>query len=304
MKLKILHPEKQSLKVVSGAIDDGETIYRSPHVGNVNNQDLGLTMGLSAMGGQLQLELVDTIRGSDNFSQPKVAMVGLQKVVLSSNKHAGRIVGSCEAKVEGIERIRALGIDVDPAAITLKDIHVESLRKALPEGVSVTPSTEFFGQIGADIYEMVMRESEKVVSRNLRTVTATGRIEDATDAIDFSRIYGLDSAEGLLPPLEAMMAIEVIKKVLENGGCDNQIVHIGGDSMVQYTKLEGTMQPVEDIANRVLSDLGVPSGVILEYIVPSREEILASKDFDPVIGNDVNSQYDILVSKQAVREEL
>ena len=276
----------------------------SPHVGNVNNQDLDLTIGLSAMGGQLQLELVDTIRGSDSFSQPKVAMVGLQKIVLASNKHAGRIVGSCQAKDEGIEEIRALGIDVDPGANTLKDIHIGSLRSALPEGVSVTPSTEFFGQIGADIYEMVLRESEKVVSRNLRSVTTVGKIEDATSYIDFSKIYGLDSAEGLLPPLEAMMAIEVIKKVLENEGCDSQIVHIGGASMVQYTREEGIMQPVEDIANRVLSDLGVPSGVSLEYVVPSRGEILADKVFDHVIGDDVNSQYDILVSKQAVRESV
>lgn len=303
MKLDIRHPDRQSLQVVSRAIENNETLYRSPHVGNVNNEDLSLIKGLGAMDARIQLELVDTIRGNDSFSQPRVAVVGLQNIVLASNKHAGRVVGSCQVKDEGIKELQALGVRIDSEAGTLKAVHVEALKQALPN-TSVTPSTEFFGQIGPDVYEMILRESEKVVSRPLRMVTATGKIADATDELDFSNIYGLGSNEGLLPPLEAMMAIEVVKKVLENEGRDSQIIHIGGASMTQYTKEEGIMKPVEDIANRVLSDLGIPSAVVVEYIVPCREKILHSNDFDSVISRDVNSQYDILVSKQTVGEEI
>lgn len=302
MKLNISHPEKQSLTVVSRAIDNGETIYRSPHVGNVNNEELSLALGIGAMGGKIQLELVDTIRGNDSYSQPKVAVVGLQKITLASNKHAGRIVGSCEAKTEGVEQLKSIGIAVSNEAETLKDIHVESLRLALPGSTTVTPSTEFFEQIGPDVYEMVLRASEEVVSRPLRQVTDTGRIEEVVGPINFGSIYGPKNNRGLLPPLEAMMAIEIIKKVTENEGNDSQIIHIGGASMTQYTKESGIMQPVEDIANNVLSTLGISSGVLVEYVVPCRENILCSPNFSSTISTDVNSQYDILVSRQADKE--
>ncbi len=301
MKLNILHPEKQSLQFVSQAIESDEILYRSPHVGNVNSKELGLVLGLSAIGARMQLELVDTIRGNDSYSQPKVAVVGLQKVALASNKHAGRIVGSCQAKPEGVEQLSTLGIDLPEATTDLKQLHVNSLMQALPGSVEVTPSTEFFAQIGDEAYEIVLREAAKTIDRPLRRVQSTGKIDQAVDSVDFSNIYGLGSEprEGLLPPLEAMMAIEVIKQLLENEGSDSQLIHIAGPDMIEYTKDNSIMKPVENIVNRVLSDLGMSGSICCDYVVPCMSKILQSDNFDPVVGEETASQYDVLVSRQS-----
>lgn len=306
MKLNILHPEKQSLQFVSQAIDNDEILYRSPHVGNVNSQELGLVFGLSAIGARMQLELVDTIRGNDNYSQPKVAVVGLQKIVLASNKHAGRIVGSCQAKPEGVEQLSSLGIDVPEATSNLKQLHVNSLRQALPESTEVTPSTDFFAQIGDEAYEIVLRETVKTIERPLRFVQSTGKIDQVIGNADFGNIYGLGDKpeEGLLPPLEAMMAIEVIKQALENEGNDSQLIHIAGPDMIKYTKDSSIMKPVENIVNRVLSDLGVSGSICCDYVVPCMGKILQSDNFDTVVGEETMSQYDVLVAQQSAGSRL
>ncbi len=305
MKLNISHPGESSMQFVSNAIDKGETLYRSPHVGNLRSEDLGLILGLGEMDADVQLELVDTIRGSDNYSQPRVAIVGLKNVVLASNKHAGRVVGRCEAKPEGVQELKSLGISVAESDKTLKQLHINSLKQVLPDNVQVTPSTEFFGRLDGVVYETILRESMNVLDRSLRCVNESGKINQAPLELDFSNIYGLgeNPNEGLLPPLEAMMAIEVIKKILESEGQDNQIVHIAGADMIRYTKDISVMQPVEDIVNRVLSDLGVSDNLYFDYVVPGRQEVLQSKDFDTTIGDSVNSQYDILVYSQVIGEQ-
>lgn len=306
MKLNILHPEKQSLQFVSQAIENDEVLYRSPHVGNVNGEELGLVFGLSAVGAKIQLELVDTIRGSDSYSQPKVAIVGLQKVTLASNKHAGRVVGSCQAKPEGVEQLSSLGVDVPETITDLKQLHVDSLRQALPGNIKATPSTEFFAQIGNEAYEVVLREAVKTIDRPLRCVQSTGKIDQVIDNIDFSNIYGLGSKsqEGLLPPLEAMMAIEVIKQLLENEGDDSRLIHIAGPDMIKYTKDSSIMKPVENIINRVLSDLGMSGSICCDYVVPCMGKILHSDSFDPIVEEKTMSQYDLLVSRQSAGSQL
>lgn len=306
MKLNISHPEKQSLQFVSRAFESGEVIYRSPHVGNVNGSELGLVLGLSAMDASMQLELVDTIRGNDSYSQPRVAIVGLEKIVLASNKHSGRVVGSCQSKTEGIQQLESIGIAVPESTTTLKQLHVDSLRQVLPDNVEVTPSTEFFGQLSDNVYKTILKEAAAILGRPLRSVQDTGKIEQTVEPADFSNVYGLGSNpnEGLLPPLEAMMAIEIVKKVLESESEDNQIVHIAGVDMIRYTKNPSIMQPVEEIVARVLSDLGMSNNLCFDYVVPCMKEVLESDEFDTTIGEDVQSQYDILVAKQFAGDTL
>ncbi len=305
MKLNISHPEKKSLQVVTDTIEEGDTIYRSPHVGNVSNADLSLMFGIGAMGGTIQLELVDTIRGKDKYSEPKVAIVGLTRVVLASNKNAGRIVGSCTAIPEGVDQLNELGVGIGingAQDVTLKQLHLDSLRQIVPSTVEVTPSTEYFAQIGAEAYEMILRESRSVLGRPLRKVDSSGRIEEGQDTADVSNVYGLGDKpnEGLLPPLEAMMAIEIVKKALDGNGSDGQIVHIAGADMIKYTKMEEVMQPAKEIADRVLSDLGIPGRITIDYVVPCRATILESADFDPVISENIRSQYDVMVARKDV----
>lgn len=306
MKLNISHPEKQSLQFISQAIENDETIYRSPHVGNVSGDELGLILGLSAMGASIQLELVDTIRGNDSYSQPRIAIIGLQNVVLASNKHSGRVVGSCQAKPEGIQQLESFGISVPESNTTLKQLHVGSLEQVLPDNVKVTASTEFFGQLDSVVYKTILKEAMKVLGRPLRGVQSTGKIDQAVEFPDFSNIYGLGSSpnEGLLPPLEVMMAIEVVKKVLGSEGTDNQVIHVAGADMIRYTKDISVMQPVEDITARVLSDLGMSNNLCFDYVVPCRKEVLQSDDFDTTIGDGINSQYDVLVAKQFAGDKI
>lgn len=304
MKLNVSHPKEQSLQLVTQASDEGEILHRSPHVGNVNNQELGLLFGLSALGVELQLELVDTIRGNDSYSQPRIASVGLKKIVLASNKHAAKIVGSCQVQPQGVDELNRLGIETDSAAKTLKDIHVGSLKAVIPENVSITPSSESFAQLDRLVYETILRETQKVISRPMRSVTETGKIEEINDTSDFKTIYGLDGALGVLPPLEAMMAIEIIKKVIENKGEDQQTIHVGGKDMVKYTREDVLMQTVEDIVSRTLSDFGVSNNITFDYIVPGIGDILSSEQFNPVIEESMSTQYDILMQQQLTGEKI
>lgn len=302
MKLNISHPEKQSLQVITNMIEGNEILYRSPHVGNLNNAELSLALGIGAMGGSMQLELVDTIRGNDKYAIPRVAIAGMNRVILARNRHAGRIVGSCIASPEGIKQLSELGAAVKSAEETsLKQLHLNSLRQILPDSVEAVPSTEYFSRIGAEAYEMVLRESQKVVERPLRFVLPSGKIIEVQDESNMSNIYGLgdNRNEGLLPPLEAMMAIEIVQKALDNNGSDGTLTHIAGPDMIQYTKMEEVMQPAKVIADRVLSSLGMPSNISIDYIVPCMNKILNSSNFDPVITKDIQSQYDIILARES-----
>lgn len=302
MNLNVYHPGKESLEVVSAAIDEGETIYRSPHVGNINGDELNLIFGVCEMGGSMQLEMVDTIRGDDKYSNPRVAIIGERAVALASRNYAkSRIVGSCEVNFEDAELANSLGVTLDEESpgLTLKNLHISSLEQILPNNVRVTPSTEFFAEIGNQAYRLVLRETANTIDRPLRRVDSAGKIKEVdNEAADFTDIYGLGekSEEGLLPPLEAMMAIEVLKTILSGNGNDGQIVHVAGADMVKYTQLEEVMQPVETISKRALSDLGIPGNVQIDYVVPYRGTMLASDNFDLHLPASVRSQYDLLSS--------
>lgn len=295
------HPEGKSLKVISKTIDEGSPIFRSPHVGNVSNAELSVIYGVAGLGGEVKLEIVDTIRGKDRYSLPRVAIVGMKRILLASNKGSGKIVGSCEVLDAALEELRGEGLlaeDADPK--TLKDLHLDSLRRALPESVGIVPSSEYFAQIGAKAYAAVLRETVNVLGRTLRSVNEEGKIEEGIQAQDFEDIYGLGELKsvGLLPPLEAMMAIEVIKKAIEAPGKDVEIVHIAGPDMIKYTKDEAVMKPVEAIAERVLLDIGLPANVSIDYVVPCMATIQNTAGFDPVVGPNIQSQYDILAERE------
>jgi hypothetical protein len=255
------------------------------------------------MGGNVQLEMVDTIRGDDKYSNPRAVEIGSSVINLTSRNYAkSRVVGACEVEPDSLELLKQEGIEVVlPPEPTIKDVHLASLREALPDTVRISPSTQFFASIGAQAYQLVLVESAKFIDRQLRKVDEGGKIVPADLVTDgLTSIYGLGDKqdEGILPPLEAMMAIEVIKKVLDNNGADCQIVHVAGPDMIRYTKLDEVMRPVENIARAVLNDLGINMPITVDYIVPCMKTILSSAGFYSGLTENIRSQYDILAARQ------
>lgn len=301
MKLNVIIPEDRSLQVIQSTIDQGEVIYRSPHVGNLNNSELNLAFGISAMGGAMQLELVDSIRGDDGYSNPRVLMLGGNALALASRNYAkSRVVGGCVVDESTMDTLRNLGIDTGVASSpTLRTLHVGALQQRLPAAVKATVSSEYFAAIGEDTYGAVLAASQAVINRPLRQVDEEGKLREVSAGASFDSIYGLgeNKDQGVLPPLEAMMAIEVIKKVLETNGSDGQIVHVAGPDMIRYTKDPEVMDPVRGIAGRVLSALGVPNCIEVDYVVPCMRTLLANGGIERVLGGAVQSQYDILVKE-------
>lgn len=304
MKFNVIHPDSKSMEVLKTAIDEQETIFRSPHVGNVNASELALIFAVCEMGGNMQLELVDTIHGDDKYSRPRIAKIGNNAINLASRSYAkGRIVGECIAESGAIELLGRLGLDFGLDQLerqTLKDIHLMSLQEALPDSVAINVSTAFFAEIGQPAYSMILSESAKFLDRPLRMVDKHGKIVPCdTEVKDFSHIYGLGSKSpsGLLPPLEGMMAIEVVKKVLESKGSDCRLVHIAGPDMIAYTRLDEIMDPVGKIARSVLSELGALASTEVDYVLPCMKAILASAG-SSALPAGVGSQYDILTARQ------
>lgn len=301
MKTTIIHPEAQSLEVIQTTINQNQPIYRSPHVGNVNNNELSLVLGIAGMGGTMQLELVDSIRGDDSYSNPRVVKIGEKALVLASRNTAkSRVPGGCaiNPNLDDEAELLELGIVTKPH-MTLRDVHMNSLNMVLPEAVSATPSSLYFASIGSRAYESVLCASNTIVDRPLRRIDAEGKIRDMPTVTNYSDIYGLgdNPTEGLLPSLEAMMAIEIVKKVVDANGSDVQIVHVAGPDMIRYTKESEMMQKVDKIATSAISELGVSQNQTVEYVVPCMKTIIESDNFDRVINGTVQSQYDILVKQ-------
>lgn len=305
MKFNVIQPNTDSMSVVQSAINDGDCIYRSPHVGNVNNSELSLILGLSEMGANVQVELVDSIRGDDRYARPQVALIGEGAITLASRRAAkSRVVGGCTPSVDAVDELIVMGVKVETEIPpTLRTLHVGSLRQAMPETVDVAISSEYFATIGNLTYAMVLEESTSLVGRPLRMVDAQGKPREVCDVSDFSNVYGMgeNPDQGLLPPLEAMMAIEIIKKFMENGFQDGQIVHVAGPDMVKYTKEDKIMQPTRDIAGRVLSRLGVDDSVSMDYVVPCMKTIVESGEFNGVISTDIQSQYDVILANEGAK---
>lgn len=306
MKLTVISPESQSLRQINTAIKENDTIYRSPHVGNVNANELRLLLGLSNSGATVQLQMVDTIRGDDRYANPRVALVGGTSIALASRNYAqSRIVGASIVSVDGLSKLSNFGIGfTDPAdAATLKTLHLSAMRQVLPERTTMNASSAYFATAGTLAYEAMLQSTARILSRPLRTIDCEGKIRQIDELpkgeLD---IYGLGAnpMSGLLPSLEGMMAMEVVTKVMATQGADARIVHVAGPDMIRYTKLEDVMKPVETIANSVLKELGIGSDAQVEYVVPCMRTLLESKQFCNPVLNGVESQYDLLAARQLV----
>ena len=300
MRVNVIHPEEQSLGLIRSAIIENETIWRSPHVGNVNGSELSLMFGIGAMGGTMQIELVDTIRGDDNYSDPRSLITKELIVPLASRNYAkSRIVGACAIDPAKAQNIVQLELAPSLAQETmLKRLHIKSLQAVLPESIMVRPSSELYACIGQRAYELLIKESAVLLDKPVREVDAEGKFMAADLSGELS-LYGMGENKniGLLPSLEGMIAIEFINKALASEGSDGRIVHIAGPDMIRYTKEDAVMLPSIEVARRVLGGLGVCTNVEIDYVVPCMKQLINTPDFPQEIGDEVVSQYDILLQK-------
>jgi hypothetical protein len=299
MKVTVLHPETESVQTIMEAIAADETLYRSPHVGNVNPSELQLVLGICSLGGSMQLEMVDTIRGDDSYSNPRVAILGEQTIPLASRNYAkSRVVGACAVDPDGLAYLQTISPIFDlPPPSTLKALHLAALKQAVPSSAQIKASSEFFAEIGPQAYSLVLQEATEQIERPLRHVDADGRILPVDSrSTDFTDIFGVGTNpnQGLLPPLEAMLAIEVIKVLQAARGSDARLTHIAGPDMIRYTKVDEVMSPVKRIAERVLAELGMQQNVECEYVIPCMKTIVESPRFPTVLPPNVRSQFDLL----------
>jgi hypothetical protein len=306
MNIEVRHPGADSLACIMGATSEKQVVRRSPHVGNVSGDELELIMGLDAIGANVQLEMVDTIHGRDQYSSPRLIIVGDQKVPIAGNKQSnGRVVGMCRVNADGTKNIERSGIGLDIfEGDSLADTHMASLERILPDSVDVSLSSAFLSSIGREAMELVLCESQTIINRPLRVAQSCGKIVMANEHYDMNDVFGAgdNPLQGVLPPLEAMMAIEIIQAGMQVNGSDMQIVHIAGPDMIRYTKDTQVMDPVKQIATKVLVELGVSSTSNIEYIIPSMATLLADKDFPNVLpARTINSQYDILFDVSEMR---
>lgn len=297
MKINVSQPRDQSLEAIAQAIENGTTIRRSPHVGNVPAGDLALLSGLAALGANVAVELVDTIHGNDNYSKPRKILLTNTEFNLTSLKQSrSKVVGACVVSTEGAESALANGIDGISAGKSLAQIHIDALTRALPSEVRVESSTDYFRSLGAELLRQAILEASSIIERPIREVDDEGKIHDA-ESLNLGNLFGVgeNPLSGTLPPLEAMMAIELIDTAINARGSDAQAVHVAGNDMAKYTANTQLMDKVKLVASKIASHFAVPHCVNVEYCLPTRSDLLAHPQFPMVLpGSDIRSQYDLL----------
>lgn len=301
MNITINHPEN-SLEAVQQAIINQSELKRSPHVGNVNRNELAIIHGVpEQLGGFLRVEMVDTIQADDRYASPNKVLFATQEDVklLSSRQSKGRVVGSAQLSSDAVLAIKRSCFPRFQEAVegmSLTELHMSALKKILSYRVSIRTSSEFFASMGDSALREVLTESQKVLERPLRKVDETGKIKPLEGAVPPDDIFGVgtEPGKGVLPPLEAMMAIELLQMAQAHDGGDSQIVHIAGPDMIRYTKDAAIMEPTVAIAQSVGATLGIRADTTIEYVVPDMHELLQSEPFINVLPENIVSQYDAM----------
>lgn len=303
MKILTNHPGELSLQTVETAIKNKQEIKRSPHVGNVNAQELATILGIASLGGTVQVELVDTIQGNDKYARPHLiaAAEGKSVPLISRKKSNGRVVGACLLSSDTILAIKKSAIDVTVhEGQSLTELHSRSLQDVLPSTVRTELSSEFFALIESVVVASALDYAREHIDRPLRRVGLDGKIQIHNGQIAPEDIFGTGEKPqtGILPPLELMMAIEMALKAADTPGCDSQVVHVAGPDMIVYTKDDAIMNHTKDIAAKMCSDLGLPENTIIEYTVPDMMQLLKHAAFVQAVSPHITSQYDLLQEKK------
>lgn len=296
MNITIQQPGIESLACVEAAINNNQIIRRSPHVGNLIFDDLNLLMGLVELGAEVDLELVDSIKGNDNFSDPRRLVTSDSSITLVGlNKVKSKVVGACQVSPDFVPPSTGPAQNIRPGD-SLLDIHVQSLRAVLPDRISMTVSSNLYTSLGLEAAELLIEKCTGVLQRPLRFVNEQGKALEVTDQAMVNGVFGFGSEplQGALIPVEAMIAAELILAAQQSSGADTQLVHIGGKDMARYTAQPEIVTSVTTIAGKTTAEMGLYSSTNVMYLVPTRPELLADPAFpQPLAGTKITSQYDM-----------
>ncbi len=297
MKISIEQPGNESLECIDAAIKNNQTIRRSPHVGNLIFDDLNLLMGLTELGADVDLELVDSIKGNDNFSDPR-RLISAQGVLALAglNRVKSKVVGACQVNPDFVAPESGPGMGISPGD-SLLSIHFDALRAALPGNIRMEISSNLYRRLGYDAAQVLLEKSADTLQRPMRYVTEQGKALEITTDAQVNGIFGFGSQplEGALIPVEAMIAAEIILAAQETQGSDTTLVHIGGKDMARYTAEPEVVGAVNTIADKTAAELGKFGSTLVRYLVPTRPELLANPAFpQPLLGMNITSQYDML----------
>ncbi len=293
MSIEIIHPGESSLETVMSAVEEGTSIKRSPHVGNVNVNELQLVFGIAEMGGTMQLDMVDSIQGDDNYSSPRHLVVdGLSIPIVSKKAAKGKVVGACNISEEGEMNCKKSDIANVNEGDNVLELHQNALASILPSTISMSTSTKFFSSIGEQALTAVASTAQSYVERPIRCVTNDGSIKQMSQETQSIFGVGEDPGQGALLPLEAMMAVELIGAAMSNS---DKIVHVAGPDMIRYTKCEAIMQPVKSIVQAVLAEGGISTTSDIAYVLPCMKELLQESAFPKILPEaGIASQHDVI----------
>lgn len=231
-------------------LQGNQPIRRSTHAGNQAPKELVIQHDMPP---GITVIAVDTIRGSDTFSDPRRVRLRDEAIPIAPGRLSNRIVGSIAVAAADDT---ALPLAPLPGEM-LDGYHLRVSSELKPTNPAVTLSA-FFAE-APEAYAAVMHAAQTAGALT-RVVTSDGVIEDAerinvADHGIFGLIDQTSSQQGALPPLDAMMAYDVIRSAVD--GSDST-VHLAGNDMVVYTKDQERMSRVGELAAHAAAILGVP----------------------------------------------
>lgn len=242
-----------SLGELAELVRNGESVTRTPHVGNLYPSNLAcLAQGIPALVYDM------TIGEKDKNYHPHLCISG----------NWGQTVGNKElflshATVEHEPQIHAKRF---PRGERLAACHVKALRELYPK-TSITLFSDWLTSNYERLLPLMSLVSKEMPGLFERYICKDGRIEDPKETMrryQHHPILGLTDSHGWVVPLPCTVAFQAIFEALDFGSA--RVWHLSGPDMYKYiTDLEDKLNELYDLARRQFP--GLPDN--LEYnLVP------------------------------------
>lgn len=229
-------------------------IKRSTHVGNQPPHELLLMLDFPP---GIDIGMVDTIQGNDKYSSPRDIILDRERLPLCSKQEAsGRVVGSIA--ISKVELPTDLTLACSPElGETLSEFHARAISMLQPNNQPQVLSAQFARH--PEIMRAAMGQTH-ALGEVLCRADSSGRIVMCGDEeIEDVGVFGLlDESpinEGVLPPLNGMMATDILISAI--GLNADKTIHLAGPDMIHYTRDQLRMNRVETIIAKTAAELGV-----------------------------------------------
>ncbi len=250
----IEHPELSVGQLCQEIRNPTAPIKRSTHVGNQPPHELLLMTEFPTGIGIL---MVDTIQGNDRYSLPRDIILDRERVLLCSKQEAsGRVVGSIAVSKDEVPE--DLDLCCEPEfGESLSAFHSRAINLLKPNNAPETMSAHFAR------HPSILRTALNQIHLHGETmcrVDDTGRISICGDeSVDQVGVFGMNDesppTEGLLPPLNGMMVIDMLISAVALDS--DKTIHLAGPDMIRYTRDRTRMENVGMIIGKTAAELGV-----------------------------------------------